>query len=36
MAHMTWYQVNHPEGVRRILKENNHNYPKSDLTASIL
>jgi cytochrome P450 len=36
MAHMTWYQVNHPEGVRRILQENNHNYPKSDLTASIL
>jgi len=36
MATMWWYQVNHPEGVRRVLQENNHNYPKSDLTASIL
>ena len=36
MATMWWHQVNHPEGVRRVLQENNHNYPKSDLTASIL
>jgi len=36
MATMWWHQVNHPEGVRRVLQENNHNYPKSNLTASIL
>jgi hypothetical protein len=27
-AHLTWYQVNHPEGVRRVLQENNRNYGK--------
>ena len=32
MAHMTWYRVNHPEGVRRVLRENNRNYGKGALT----
>lgn len=36
MAHMTWYQVNHPEGVRRVLQERNHDYGKGTLTAGIL
>jgi cytochrome P450 len=36
IATMWWYQVNHPDGVRRVLQENNHNYPKSNLTRSIL
>lgn len=36
MATMWWYQINHPDGVRRILQENNRNYPKSSLTHSIL
>ena len=31
-AHLTWYQVNHPEGVRRVLQENNRNYGKGALT----
>ena len=31
-AHLTWYQVNHPEGVRRVLQENNRNYGKGSLT----
>ncbi len=26
MAHLTWYQVNHPDGVQRVLQENNRNY----------
>src|SRR5215213_8128022 len=35
IATMTWYQVNHPDGVRRILQENNHNYGKGSLTRGI-
>ncbi len=35
MAHLTWYQVNHPEGVRRVLQENNRNYGKGALTLGI-
>lgn len=31
-----WYQVSHPDGVRRVLQENNHNYPKSDLTKKVM
>jgi cytochrome P450 len=31
-AHLTWYQVNHPGGVRRVLQENNRNYGKGALT----
>ena len=31
-AHLVWYQVNHPEGVRRVLQENNRNYGKGALT----
>src|SRR3954469_15947338 len=26
VAHLTFYQVNHPAGVQHILQENNHNY----------
>jgi cytochrome P450 len=36
VAHMTWYQVNHPEGIARILQENNRNYGKGALTLGIL
>jgi len=35
MAHLTWYQVNHPDGVRRVLQENNRNYGKGALTLGI-
>ncbi len=31
-AHLRWYQINHPEGVRRVLQENNRNYGKGSLT----
>ena len=27
-AHLTWYQINHPDGIRRVLQENNRNYGK--------
>lgn len=36
MGHMIWYQVNHPDGVRRVLQENNRNYGKGTLTLGIL
>ncbi len=36
VAHMTWYQVNHPDGIARILQENNRNYGKGVLTLGIL
>ncbi len=36
MANMAWYQVNHPDGVRRILQDNNRNYGKGSLTTRIL
>jgi cytochrome P450 len=36
VAHMTWYQVNHPDGVARILQENNRNYGKGELTLGVL
>ncbi|MDP8899853.1 MAG: cytochrome P450, partial [Actinomycetota bacterium] len=35
MAHLTWYQVNNPEGIRRVLQENNRNYGKGALTLGI-
>ena len=28
MAHLTWYQINHPDGIRRVLQENKRNYGK--------
>ena len=31
-AHLAWYQINHPDGVRRVLQENNRNYGKGALT----
>ncbi len=36
MGHMVWYQANHPDGVRRVLQENNRNYGKGTLTLGIL
>ena len=36
MGHMIWYQANHPDGVRRVLQENNRNYGKGTLTLGIL
>jgi cytochrome P450 len=36
MANMVWHQVNHPEGVRRVLQQNNHNYGKGSLTKGII
>ncbi|MGH3149088.1 MAG: cytochrome P450 [Rubrobacter sp.] len=36
MAHLTWHQINHPEGVRRVLQENNRNYGKGALTLGAL
>ena len=35
MAHLTWYQVNHPDGIRRVLQENNRNYGKGSLTLGV-
>ena len=35
MAHLTWYQINHPDGIRRVLQENNRNYGKGSLTLGI-
>ena len=35
MAHLIWYQVNHPDGVKRVLQENNRNYGKGSLTLGI-
>jgi cytochrome P450 len=35
VAHLTWYQINHPDGVRRVLQENNRNYGKGSLTRGI-
>jgi len=31
VAHLTFYQVNHPDGVQRILQANNHNYVRGAL-----
>lgn len=31
IANLTFYQVNHPEGVKRVLQDNYHNYVKGDL-----
>ncbi|MBA2691237.1 MAG: cytochrome P450, partial [Rubrobacter sp.] len=36
MANMVWHQVNHPDGVRRVLQQNNHNYGKGSLTKGII
>ncbi len=33
-AHLTWYQINHPDGIRRVLQENNRNYGKGSLTLN--
>lgn len=35
MATMTWYQVNHPDGVQRVM-QNQHNYGKGALTSGVL
>lgn len=36
IAQLTWYQVNHPDGIERVLQENNHNYTKGELTTKII
>lgn len=36
MANTSWNQINHPDGVRRVLQENNRNYGKGRLTRGIL
>ena len=36
MANLAWYQVNRPEGVRRVLQENYHNYGVGSLSRNIL
>ncbi len=36
IASWTWYQVNHPDGIQRILQDNNRNYGKGALTTGIL
>jgi len=36
MANMTWYQVNPPEGVTRVLRDNNRHYGKGSLTSGAL
>jgi hypothetical protein len=35
MTHLAWYQVNHPDGVRRVLQENNRYYGKGSLTLDV-
>lgn len=35
VAHLTWYQVNHPDGIQRVLQLNNHNYSKGEFTTRI-
>jgi cytochrome P450 len=35
LAHLTFYQVNHPAGVQRILQENNHNYVRGFVYDSL-
>ncbi len=30
IANINFYQVNHPDGIQRVLQENNHNYIKGD------
>jgi cytochrome P450 len=36
VATVTFYQVNHPDGVRRVLQENNRNYGKGKMTRGVL
>jgi cytochrome P450 len=36
VAYMTMYQVNHPDGIHRILQENNRNYSKGDVLRRLL
>ncbi len=36
VAYMTLYQVNHPDGIHRILQENNRNYSKGEVMLSLL
>ena len=31
LGNVTFYQINHPDGVQRILQDNRHNYLKGDL-----
>jgi cytochrome P450 len=36
VAYMTLYQVNHPDGIHRILQENNRNYSKGEVMLRLL
>lgn len=36
VANMRWYQINAPDGIGRVLQENNHNYVKSSVGAAII
>jgi len=36
VAYMTMYQVNHPDGIHRILQENNRNYSKGEVMQRLL
>ncbi len=36
MVRWSWYQINHPDGVQRVLQENNHNYTKGVMTLGII
>ena len=31
LGNITFYQINHPDGVQRVLQDNHHNYVKGDL-----
>lgn len=31
IANITFYQINHPEGIKRVLQDNNHNYVKGEM-----
>ncbi len=32
MVRWPWYQINHPDGIQRMLQENNRNYSKGAMT----
>ena len=36
VAYMTLYQVNNPDGIHRILQENNRNYSKGEVMLRLL
>lgn len=36
IANTKWYQINHPDGIQRVLQENHHNYSKGSMTRNVL